>query len=90
MYPSIQWGGGCVSQHTMGWGCLSEGRGVYHTPPSRHPQETATDVGGTHPTGMYSDTVSMVTLMSTQIMGTETHSLRLHFLLLLLFSKTQP
>ena len=65
VYPNMQWGRGCVSQNGMGqgvftqrgvsaWRCLPSGC----TTPVRHPlrptSEKATEVGGTHPTGMHS------------------------------------
>ena len=56
----MQWAGECVSQHAIGQGSvyprMSAQWGVNHpqadTPSP--PPETATEAGGTHPTGMHS------------------------------------
>ena len=74
MYPSMQWGKGCLPRGVSTWGvsaqgvsawevsalgsvsahggCLSGGMSATHTPAD--PPQTATEAGGTYPTGMHS------------------------------------
>ena len=81
VYSSMQWEGG-VSQHAMGQG------GGRHPPWTDHPRqishplrETATEAGGTHPTGMHSCHIVVSVLKTTVTVEiTDTFCVRAYYM----------